>query len=185
MVAVLEIEATLAPGRAGELDWDRSRPSPMLSNAHALAAPPEGLAFGRVKLRFDKVVPGDAAKGLVPYYHFRILLPDNTEVGHINFRVGNTDHIRGSAGHIGYQVLQEYRGNGYALDACRALAPFVRTIYPAVNITCNPDNHASRRTIENLGARFVDEIAVPEDDPQYASGARRKRRYEWRPSVDT
>jgi len=85
------------------------------------------------------------------------------------------------AGHIGFEVLQDFRGHGYALDACRAVAPFVRTIYETVTITANPDNYASICTIERLGATFSDEVPVPPHDPAFQRGSRRKKRYQWTP----
>jgi tagatose 1,6-diphosphate aldolase len=68
-----------------------------------------------------------------------------------------------------------------AFQACRAIAPFVRSFYSTVIITSDTDNQASIRTIERLGASFVDEIAVPPHDPQYQRGSRGKRRYRWTP----
>ena len=47
--------------------------------------------------------------GLVPYYHFRIIDVDGTDVGHINFRVGDTEHVRVSAGHIGFEIADVFR----------------------------------------------------------------------------
>lgn len=141
-----------------------------------LPAPPAaGLAHGKVQLRFVKTFPGDAALGHVPYYHFRILVAGNLDVGHINFRVGNTAHVRTWAGHIGYEIAETFRGHGFAGQACRALAPFARDFYAEVTITCDPDNLASKRTIEKLGARFVDEVLAPPDE----RGARAKVRYRW------
>jgi len=127
-----------------------------------LSAPPADLelCYGQVTLCFDKVVPGDAALGFVPYYHFRILLADSRDAGRINFRVGDTDHITLVAGHIGYEISEAFRGHSYALQACRALAPFVRLFYPAVIITSNPDNLPSVRTIEKLGATFLDDAGA-------------------------
>ncbi|MGO8698819.1 MAG: GNAT family N-acetyltransferase [Limisphaerales bacterium] len=95
--------------------------------------------------------------------------------------VGDTEHVRICAGHIGFEVLKEFRGHSYALEACRAVAPFVRSIYRVVTITANPDNHASIRTIERLGATFSDEVPVPPHDPGFQRGARRKKRYKWTP----
>jgi len=126
------------------------------------------------------MLPGDPARGLVPAYHFRILEAGGLDAGHINFRVGETRHVRLCAGHIGFAIHESFRGHHYALQACQAITPLVRLVYAAVTITCDPDNHASRRTIEQLGARFIDELEVPPDDPQYQEGSRRKRRYEWR-----
>jgi predicted acetyltransferase len=142
---------------------------------------PAILEGAQVRLRFDRFAPADPKHGLVPYYHYRICLPDNTDIGHINFRIGNTPHILLAAGHIGFAVSPSHRGRSLSYHACITLAPFVRSIYPAVILTANPDNHASLRIIERLGARFVDEVAVAPDDPHYASGAKCKRRYEWKP----
>ncbi len=146
-----------------------------------LPDPPDFLTFGEVILRFDGLVPGLPSRELVPAYEFRIVLANHTNVGHLNFRVGDTDHILLTAGHIGYGIRQPFRGQGYARQACQAIAPFVRRFYEAVIITCDPDNHASRRTIEKLGADFLNEMPVPLEDPHYQRGSHRKRRYRWMP----
>jgi len=106
---------------------------------------------------------------------------DGLDVGHINFRVGDTEHVRICAGHIGFEITETFRGHGYALQACRAIAPFVRSIYRSVTITCDPDNPASRRTIERLGAEFIDEVVVRSSDPREEPTLRIKRRYRWTP----
>lgn len=147
----------------------------------ALPTPPDGLSFGNISLRLTKIVPGEPVQGFVPFYHFRMLTADGTDVGHLNFRIGDTEHVRLIAGHIGYEVLDAFRGHGYALEACRAVAPFVRRFYEAVTITCDPDNWPSLRTIEHLGATFLEEVSIPPADPHYRRGSRRKRRYRWAP----
>jgi tagatose 1,6-diphosphate aldolase len=146
-----------------------------------LPVPPETLSHGEVILRFARVVFGDTKRGLVPYFHYRILIPVGMDAGHINFRIGNTEHVRHCVGHIGFEISEWFRGNNFAFQACRAIAPFVRSVYRAAIITCDPDNQASRRTIEALGARFIDEMDVPPHDPQYELGSRKKRRYAWIP----
>jgi predicted acetyltransferase len=143
--------------------------------------PPDVLQSGAVKLRFVRIVSGEPARGFVPAYHFRIFAVAGDEVGHINFRLGDTAHVRLCAGHIGFEILEPFRGHRYALQACQTVAPFVRTFYENVLITCDPDNHPSRRTIERLGAVFMDEVPVPPDDPHYQRGSRSKRRYRWTP----
>lgn len=147
----------------------------------ALPVPPETLSHGEVMLRFSRIVFADPARGLAPFYHYRILIPVGMDAGHINFRVGDSEHVLKYVGHIGFEVAEWFRGNNFALRACLALAPFVRTIYKGVIITCDPENHASRKTIEQLGALFLEEVDVPPNDVHYASGARRKRRYAWIP----
>lgn len=146
-----------------------------------LPLPARVLHFGDVSLRFARLVPGDPARGFVPFYHFRVVANGGTDVGHINFRVGNTDHVRFCAGHIGFEILEPFRGRRYAFQAVCALAPFVRSLREEVIMTCDPDNHPSRRTIERLGASFIDEVPVPNDDPHYQRGSRSKRRYRWLP----
>src|SRR5205809_5167051 len=108
----------------------------LLPAKESLPLPPEALSSGDVLLRFVKVVSGETSRGFVPFYHFRILAA-GSDVGHINFRVGDTEHVRISAGHIGFEILEPFRGHGYALQACRAIAPFVRSLYGAVTITCD------------------------------------------------
>ena len=141
----------------------------------------ETLSFGQVRLHFVRIIPGDPTRDFVPAYHFRILVADDLDVGHINFRVGDTEHVRVCAGHIGFEIGERFRGHGYALQACRAIAPFVRSVSGTVTITCDPDNVASIRTIERLGAGFTDEVPVPVHDPHYERGSRVKRRYRWTP----
>jgi tagatose 1,6-diphosphate aldolase len=143
--------------------------------------PPDTLSFDEVRLSFVRVIPGDPARDFVPMYHFRILTADGLDVGHLNFRIGDTEHVRICAGHIGFEIREPFRGHRYAFQVCRAIAPFVHSISGAVMITCDPDNIASIRTIERLGASFADEVAVPAHDPHFQRGSRSKRRYRWTP----
>lgn len=147
----------------------------------SLPPPPRSLRCDDVSLRFIRIVPGDPSRGFVPSYHFRIIVEGTHDVGHINLRVGDTEHVRLYAGHIGYEIIEPYRGNRYAYQACCAIAPFVRVLMTDAWITCNPDNIASARTIERLGARFVEEIEVPKENPLYERGILGKRRYLWTP----
>ncbi len=152
-----------------------------LKTSDMLPCPPLELSFGAVSLAFVEVVPGDETKGFAPSYHFHIVLENGREAGHINFRVGDSQHVRFCAGHIGFEVIEPCRGHGYAFQACRGIEPFVRTIYSAVIVTCDPTNAASQRTIERLGCTFIDEVVVPPDDPHYLRGSRSKLRYGWTP----
>ena len=142
---------------------------------------PRDLRSGPVRLTFEEVVSPDTVGEEVPYYHFAVVNEDGSVVGHINFRVGDTRHVNMCAGHIGYGTDEKYRGHSYSYHACCALAPFVRRHYERVILTTDPDNEPSLRVIEKLGARFLDKIEVPIDDPAYAGGARVKKRFEWVP----
>ncbi len=131
-------------------------------------------------------LPGDAGRGWVPQYTFWMRLHDRPArpapplriAGGISLRVGSTDALDLYYGNIGYHVYPAARGRHYAERASRLLIPLfrrhgLRTLW----ITCNPDNHPSRRTCERLGMEFVGIIPVPSDDPLYARGDREKCRY--------
>lgn len=142
---------------------------------------PQVLQSGPVQLHFDKAVPGDESRGLVPFFHFKIQGQAGTVVGHLNFRVGDTPHVTLCAGHVGFEILPEFRGHAYSYHACHAIAPWIRRYYKEVVLTADPANGASRRIIEKLGADLLEEIEVPTVDPAYSGGARRKCRYAWIP----
>lgn len=140
-----------------------------------------GIRSGPVHLQRAETLRGDPLRGLAPAHRFEVMLDDGTAVGHINLRIGSSRHVTMTAGHIGHGILPQHRGRSYSYHACRALAPFVRQHYDRVILTVDPENTPSIRVIERLGAIFIEEVVVPEDDPAYEKGARRKKRYEWVP----
>jgi tagatose 1,6-diphosphate aldolase len=98
--------------------------------------------------------------------------------GGVSLRTGTTEAVERYYGHVGYHVYPPARGRGYAARACRLLLPLARRHgLRALWITCNPENVASRRTCERLGAVLVDTIPVPANDPLYARGDTQKCRY--------
>lgn len=125
--------------------------------------------------------------GGVPAYHFWMLLEPGSEeaktiplrvVGGIALRVGNNRELRYFSGHIGYQVYGPARGHHFAERAVRLVLPLAaRHHVKPVWITVNPDNIASRRTCERLGATLVDVVSIPESHPFYLRGERAKCRY--------
>ncbi|MCC7375889.1 MAG: GNAT family N-acetyltransferase [Verrucomicrobiales bacterium] len=146
-----------------------------------IPAPPEELIGLGMRLRYIETLPGDVRLGFVPSLRFHIYTSAGEHAGRIHLRVGDTPHVRWYAGHVGYEVYEEYRGENLALRACLALAPFARDVAASHVITCDPDNTPSMRTIERLAVLFLGEVEVPPEDPQYASGSRHKRRYRWLP----
>jgi predicted acetyltransferase len=143
--------------------------------------PPLNMHSGPIKLVFKKIVNVEPGGELVPFYHFKISDAGGNKIGHINFKVGDTNHIRQCVGHIGYEILPEYQGSSYSYFACDAIRPFIRSFYGKVVLTSDPENIPSIKIIEKLKAKFLNEIVVPKHDPSYKSGSRRKRRYEWEP----
>jgi predicted acetyltransferase len=143
--------------------------------------PPLNMHYGPIKLIFEKIVDVEPGGELVPFYRFKITDGDGTKVGHINFKVGDTNHIRQCVGHIGYEILPEHRGHSYSYFSCNAIRPFIRVFYEKVILTCDPGNVPSIKTIEKLNGKFLNEIMVPENDPSYKGRSKQKRRYEWEP----
>jgi predicted acetyltransferase len=116
----------------------------------------------------------------VPTFFFRMISIDRAEeLGTINLRIGSTPHIERYAGHIGYGVHQAYRGHHYAARSLVLLMPFARSLgFDPLWITCDPENAASRRSLEIAGAEFFEIVDVPEDCGIRKYGGRlRKCRY--------
>ena len=100
-------------------------------------------------------------------YRFNIkLILNNNIVGQCSFRVGDIDnrHIK-YGGNIGYNVDEKFRGNKFSLKACKLLL-YLAKLHGMKNvyITCDPENFASRRICELLGAKFETLLILPEDD---------------------
>ena len=65
-------------------------------------------------------------------------------------------------GHIGYAVVAWKRNLGYATQALGAILPDARAEgLPFVEITCDPDNLASRRVIERNGGVLIENFIKP------------------------
>ncbi|MGE5611779.1 MAG: GNAT family N-acetyltransferase, partial [Bacillota bacterium] len=101
-------------------------------------------------------------------------------MGHVSFRIGDHWNIK-YAGQIGYVVEEAFRGHRYAERSSRLLLPFVRRHgLEEIWITCGPDNLASRRTLEGLGAELVEIVDVPPEYPMPEGAIRQKCRYRLR-----
>src|SRR5262245_8391538 len=94
----------------------------------------------------------------VPTYRFHMVdLETHAVLGNIRLSIGSTPHIECYAGHVGYDVLPQHRGHHYAARAVRLLLPLARKLgIDPLWITCDPENLASRRTLELAGAEFIE-----------------------------
>ena len=136
---------------------------------------------------FCRVAPGgrqraDVSKGWVPAYHFWMRLNSSAAevmmAGGIGVRIGATKEIELYSGNIGYHVYPPARGHHYAERAVRLVLPlFARHGLSHIWITTNPDNAASRRTCERLGAELIETVAIPKGHPFRSRGETAKCRY--------
>jgi tagatose 1,6-diphosphate aldolase len=101
----------------------------------------------------------------VPTYFFRMMsCMRDEELGSINLRIGSTPHLELYAGHIGYGVHLPHRGHHYAARSLKLLLPLARRhALDPLWITCDPENAASRRSLEIAGAELVEIVEVPEE----------------------
>jgi predicted acetyltransferase len=131
-----------------------------------------------LELVLVKQTPADIIKGYAPGYEFEMRRSGKTTVlGTIRLRIGSAVGLR-YPGHIGYEVKKRYRGHRYAVRSCQLLLPLALAHgLKALWLTVDPNNPASRKTCEILGARYVETIPVPMEHPMYSEGARFRRRY--------
>jgi predicted acetyltransferase len=115
----------------------------------------------------------------VPTFFLRMVFsPTGAAIGQINLRVGSTPHIERYAGHIGYSVYEAYRGQHYAARSVMLLVPLARRVgLDPLWITCDPENVASRRSLEIAGAELVEIVDVPKDCIIWQAGHPRKCRF--------
>lgn len=135
------------------------------------------LQDGELKLILREVSPAMGSR--VPTYRFEMVRTDDGEpLGNLDLRIGQTDDVLLYTGHIGYRVHEPHRGRRYALRATQLVLGLAqRHALEELWITCDPDNDASRRTCELLGARLVNIVPVPKTHAYYYTGSRAKCRF--------
>jgi predicted acetyltransferase len=140
---------------------------------------PGVMVDGDLELVLGMMVPADPARDYAPCYQFEMRRCGTRNImGRLSLRVGHSVSLEMYAGHIGYNVLPEFRGRRYAARSCLLVLPFAFELgIDPVWITVNPDNWPSRRTCELIGAEYVDTVALPEDCEMYRRGERYKCRY--------
>jgi predicted acetyltransferase len=139
------------------------------------------LTDGEIEIVMIEKRPAGFKKGWVPFYDFAIRLAGKPEqIGHVGLRIGNVELVTMYGGHIGYSINEEHRGHHYAAKACRLVGQVARDYgFKELWITCNPDNYASRKTIETIGGEFIEIVDLPKDNDMYQAGDRQKCRYKW------
>ena len=122
------------------------------------------LADDEIQLCLQKTVDGNMEKSWLPAYHFAICDKHGREMGVCDLRIGHNMNTY-YGGNIGYRIHEEYRGHHYAAKACLLLFELAKKHnMDYLIITCNPDNHASRKTCEYAGCHLVETVTLPEDN---------------------
>jgi predicted acetyltransferase len=129
-----------------------------------------------VHLEYRQTATHPAAR--VPARYYRMISSAGEYVGNINLRLDNSQAITRYAGHIGYEVHAKHRGHRYAAQAVRLMIPIAREngIDP-LWFTCDPENRASRRTLELAGAEYIETVSVLYKNAIFLAGNPRKCRY--------
>lgn len=118
----------------------------------------------------------------LPCYSLAIVLTGTeVEVGRLLLFVDDGPSRVEFAGHVAYEIAPEHRGHRYAARACGLLQPLAREHLEVAWIMISPDNLASVRTAEIVGAVYVDTREVPADSDIRDLGIRWARRYRWVP----
>jgi len=97
------------------------------------------------------------------YAIWMIELKDGTHIGELCFKGLDPNGIA----EIGYGISEQYRNNGYAAEAVKAVSEWALE-QPEVNALeseTDPDNNASQRVLEKCG--FVPTGTIGEEGPRY------------------
>jgi len=139
---------------------------------------PGRLIDGDLELVLVKRLPADPSRKHVPCYQFEMRkVGGKGRIGRISLRVGSARRMR-CPGHVGYSVNKRSRGKRYAARGLRLLFPLAMAHgMKAIWVTCNPKNHASRRTCELAGGRYIETVRTPKEHEMYTLGMRVLRRY--------
>ncbi len=176
--------SSTSPGPDRRLS-ERPKAPPGPGGVHDGPSGPETLTDGTIDLVLYERAPANPARGWVPALKYRIRLHGRPDpIGDIQFRIGHNEALL-TSGNLGYSIEPSHRGHRYAARACRLLGPVAISfgVTPLI-ITCDPENFASRRTLELLGARLLGTFPVPPDHDMISKGRLRVLRFEWDPSRD-
>ncbi|MGI6608511.1 MAG: GNAT family N-acetyltransferase [Erysipelotrichaceae bacterium] len=93
--------------------------------------------------------------------YFIYLKETDEYIGYCDLRLDHSPELY-YYGNIGYRIEPHFRGNHYARRAALLLIDLARDFaMDKLIITCNPENEASRKTIEALNAIYIETVRVP------------------------
>jgi len=109
---------------------------------------PDSYLKKRIDYAQGKGIP-EGWPAMTTYFCFH----ENVIIGVIRVRNGSNDYIENVIGHVGYEVLPEMRGRGFASEMLLWVKQ--KQLLDKVIVTCEARNQASQRVIEKCGGRFL------------------------------
>lgn len=111
----------------------------------------------------------------IPTIFYDILDKEGKRIGSIDLRLENRGDMY-YYGNVGYTIIKDYRGHGYAYEACLILFEIAKQEFnmKELIITCSPENIASYKTLVKLGGEYIETVDVPMNHTLYALGEVKK-----------
>ena len=121
----------------------------------------EKIVGNRIDLILNEVVDAVPAKKFVDCLCYDVVLKSGETIGSISAKLGMNEVLY-YVGNIGYEIFDDFRGNGYAPEAVELVKKvFIKNDIHKIIITNDPENEASMRVCEKVGARFVQKVEIP------------------------
>jgi prolyl-tRNA editing enzyme YbaK/EbsC (Cys-tRNA(Pro) deacylase)/RimJ/RimL family protein N-acetyltransferase len=141
-------------------DWEAGDDPTMDDEPHPELPMPSD---GELTLHVASASDADETTGHVAAYVFDLVrVCDGAVVGETRLRLGYVRNVY-YGGNVGYTVLEEYRGHGYAEKAVRLLFEIARAHrMPYIIISCEQTNEASRKTLEHLHGTLLETVVPPQ-----------------------
>lgn len=129
-----------------------------------------------VDLRVRYRLSEEAAFDHVATIYYDILLHDtDTKIGTCDLRTTMNEEMY-YYGNIGYNISKDFRGHGYAYQACLMLFKIAKEEekLDELIITCSPENIASYKTLQKLNGIELETVGVPKEHELYERGEKVK-----------
>lgn len=129
-----------------------------------------------------QIVVNDA-KDETKIHHYIYYIVDNKSGNRIGelmiYRSDNPEEFL-CCGNVGIELYEEYRYKGYSGKAFELAKVVLKMLgIDKVILTCESTNVASFKSMEKVGAKYVDEKEVPKDNFSYKDGLRNVKVYEY------
>lgn len=123
----------------------------------------------------DYRIDSQSAYDGVSTIYYRVYDDSDNLVGKLDLRL-TIDGFMYYYGHVGYNIIEKYRGNNYAYRACKVLFDIAKNEFnmKELIITCSPENIPSYKTLCKLGGEIIDFVDVPKDHELYMLGEKKK-----------